>query len=81
MPILTFWGVTPSGASARAVFACPKGKKTGFRGPKWRAQKLSTIGKNFKSGNGEPGTVSGLQPQVSGLNPQAYKSCEKFGML
>jgi hypothetical protein len=54
MPILTFWGVTPSGASARAVFAFRKGKKTGFRGTKWRAQKLSTIGKNFKSGNGEP---------------------------
>jgi len=25
MPILTFWGVTPSGASARAVLPLPKG--------------------------------------------------------
>jgi hypothetical protein len=32
MPILTFWGVTPSGASARAVLACPKGKKGAFWG-------------------------------------------------
>jgi hypothetical protein len=32
MPILTFWWVTPSGASARAVLACRKGKKARFRG-------------------------------------------------
>ena len=30
MPILTFWGWTPSGASARAIFAFPKGKKGAF---------------------------------------------------
>ena len=43
MPILTFWGVTPSGASAKAVFAFQKGKKTRFGGAKWRPEKLSTI--------------------------------------
>jgi hypothetical protein len=43
MPILTFGGVTPSGASARAVFAFPKGKKARFGGAKWRPEKLSTI--------------------------------------
>jgi len=43
MPILTFWGVTPSGASARAVLACRKGKKARFGGAKWRPEKLSTI--------------------------------------
>jgi hypothetical protein len=42
MPILTFWGVTPSGASARAVFAFRKGKKARFGGAKWRPEKLST---------------------------------------
>ena len=44
MPILTFWGVTPSGASARAVFAFRKGKKGAFSGAPERVQKLSTIG-------------------------------------
>ena len=43
MPILPFGGVTPSGASARAVLAFPKGKKTRFGGAKWRPEKLSTI--------------------------------------
>jgi hypothetical protein len=43
MPILTFWPVTPSGASARADFAFPKGKKARFGGAKWRPEKLSTI--------------------------------------
>jgi hypothetical protein len=43
MPILTFWGWTPSGASARAVFAFRKGKKARFGGAKWRLEKLSTI--------------------------------------
>jgi hypothetical protein len=43
MPILTFWGVTPSGASARAVFAFRKGKKGAFSGAPERVPKLSTI--------------------------------------
>ncbi|MCX5675406.1 MAG: hypothetical protein NTX87_10410, partial [Planctomycetota bacterium] len=43
MPILTFWVVTPSGASAKAVFAFRKGKKAPFGGAKWRPEKLSTI--------------------------------------
>ena len=43
MPILTFWGVTPSGASARAVLAFPKGKKGAFSGAPGRVPKLSTI--------------------------------------
>ena len=43
MPILTFRGVTPSGASARAVFTFRKGKKARFGGAKWRLEKLSTI--------------------------------------
>jgi len=43
MPILTFGGVTPSGASARADFAFRKGKKARFGGAKWRPEKLSTI--------------------------------------
>jgi hypothetical protein len=50
MPILTFGGVTPSGASARAVFAFRKGKKARFGGAKWRPEKLSTN----KAGNREP---------------------------
>jgi len=37
MPILTFWGVTPLGASARADFALPKGKKGAF----WRRKMAS----------------------------------------
>ena len=43
MPILTFWGLTPSGASARAVLAFRKGKKARFGGAKWPPEKLSTI--------------------------------------
>ena len=43
MPILTFCGWTPSGASARAVFAFPKGKKGAFSGAPGQFQKLSTI--------------------------------------
>ena len=43
MPILTFWPVTPSGASAKADFAFRKGKKGAFRGAKSPGQKLSTI--------------------------------------
>ena len=43
MPILTFGGVTPSGASARAVFAFRKGKKARFWRAKTRLEKLSTI--------------------------------------
>jgi hypothetical protein len=40
---LNIWGVTPSGASARAVFTFRKGKKARFGGAKWRPEKLSTI--------------------------------------
>jgi len=43
MPILTFWVWTPSGASARAVLACPKGKKGAFSGAPEQVPKLSTI--------------------------------------
>ena len=43
MPILTFCPSTPSGASARAVLAFRKGKKTRFGGAKWRPEKLSTF--------------------------------------
>ena len=42
MPILTFWGWTPSGASAKADFALRKGKKARFGGAKRRPEKLST---------------------------------------
>ena len=50
MPILTFWLFTPSGASAKAVLAFPKGKKARFRGAKWRPEKLSTIGTSAQLG-------------------------------
>jgi hypothetical protein len=43
MPILTFWALPPSGASARADFASRKGKKGAFSGAPERFQKLSTI--------------------------------------
>jgi len=42
MPILTFGGVIPSGASAKAVLASRRGKKGAFRGAKSPGQKLST---------------------------------------
>jgi len=42
MPILTFGGGTPSGASARADLGFRKVKKRVFGGPKCRVQKLST---------------------------------------
>jgi hypothetical protein len=50
MPILTFWVWTPSGASARAVLALPKGKKARLGGAKWRPQKLSTISTSAQVG-------------------------------
>ena len=65
MPILTFWGLTPSGASARAVFAFRKGKKARFGGAKWRPEKLSTISTTrnpelgTRSDNGEGRTAIG----------------------
>ena len=40
MPILTFRGVTPSGASARAVLTCPKGKKGAFSGAPGQVPKV-----------------------------------------
>jgi len=40
MPILTFWWWTPSGASARAVSACPKGKKGAFWGRSGASSKV-----------------------------------------
>ena len=40
MPILTFWGVTPSGASARADLASRKGKKGAFSGRKIARSKV-----------------------------------------
>ena len=40
MPILTFGGVTPSGASARADFALPKGKKGAFSGRSGASSKV-----------------------------------------
>ena len=40
MPILTFWGVTPSGASARAVLPLRKGKKGAFRRRKMPSGKV-----------------------------------------
>ena len=55
MPILTFWWVTPSGASAKAVFAFRKGKKARFGGAKWRPEKLSTIRKSYPQFQGRGG--------------------------
>jgi hypothetical protein len=43
LPILTFWGWTPSGASARAVLVLRRGSKGAFSGPPGRVKKLSTI--------------------------------------
>ena len=43
MPILTFLGWTPSGASAKAVLAFRKGKKGAFSGAPRRFPKLSTM--------------------------------------
>ena len=40
MPILTFWGWTPSGASARAVLASRKGKKGAFSGAPGQVPKV-----------------------------------------
>ena len=40
MPILTFWVVTPSGASARAVLGSLKGQKPVFRGSKMPCGKV-----------------------------------------
>ena len=42
MPILTFWVVTPSGASARADLPSRKGLFGVFRTQKRRVEKLST---------------------------------------
>jgi len=53
MPILTFWGVTPSGASARADLAFRKGQKPGFRGSEMPCAKvIHKMG--ITTGNREP---------------------------
>jgi len=48
MPILTFWGVTPSGASARAVLPLPKGRFRVVQGSKMACGKV--IHKMWKTG-------------------------------
>ena len=48
MPILTFWGVTPSGASAKAVLGYRKGFFGGYFGPKRACGKV--IHKMCKTG-------------------------------
>jgi len=53
MPILTFWGWTPSGGGARAVWASRKGKKGAFSGAPRRVPKLSTIA--WRSWTATPG--------------------------
>ena len=59
MPILTFGGVTPSGASARADLASRKGKKGAFSGAPGRFQKLSTIS-----------TAPTARPPLSAVHPR-----------
>ena len=53
MPILTFWGVTPSGASARADFAFRKGHFRCVWGSKMACGKV--IHKMWKTGNRDSG--------------------------
>ena len=59
MPILTFGGVTPSGASARADLACRKGFFGGYFGPKRACGKVI-----HKINKGEQGT--GNREQATG---------------
>jgi hypothetical protein len=53
MPILTFAGLTPSGASARPVLGGPKGQKGRFSSAKNALKKLSTVPRK-KKGNKNP---------------------------
>ena len=69
MPILTFGGWTPSGASARADFAFRKGKKARFGGAKWRPEKLSTITWRFCITPPGCGSVAGTRPGKSKSRP------------
>jgi len=57
MPILTFWGVTPSGASARADLPLPKGHFGVVQGSKTACGKV--IHKKWKSYTAGLGTVNG----------------------
>ena len=77
MPILTFCGVTPSGASARADFAFRKGKKGAFSGAPGRVPKLSTTSSKVihnsvavlgRAGNSAPRSrkvTKGLSPRTA----------------
>jgi hypothetical protein len=56
MPILTFWGGTPSGASARAVLAFRNGHFGVVQGSKMPCGKVI-----HKMNNGEPGTGNGRE--------------------
>ena len=67
MPILTFWGVTPSGASARAVFAFRKGHFRVVQGSKMACGKV--IHKMWKTGNRDSGPAPGRVPGPSTLDP------------
>jgi len=63
MPILTFWGWTPSGASARADLAFRNGKKGAFSGAPGRVKKLSTISSNGASAHDAAGNLT-LAPKT-----------------
>ena len=63
MPILTFWGVTPSGASARAVLGVRRGQKGCFSSAQNAPKKLSTVQR-------ENGGVENRNSQFKIRNPQ-----------
>ena len=83
MPILTFRGVTPSGASAKADLGFRKGQKPCFRGSEMPCGKVIHNRKKLQerergTGNGErQATVPGCELRLA----LRYRSCEKFGML
>jgi len=64
MPILTFWGVTPSGASAKAVLPIPKGHFGVVQGSKMACGKV--IHKIGKTGNRDSGC--GIRQRTTARN-------------
>ena len=67
MPILTFWGGTPSGASARAVLPHRKGHFGVVQGSKMACGKV--IHKMWKTGSRDSGTAPGRVLGPSTLDP------------
>ena len=76
---LNIWGGTPSGASARAVFAFRNGKKARWGRAKWRPEKLSTICAKLGTRNPERLRRTAKDERQSARHDHAFATARKHG--